>query len=94
MDAVQFPQLAVNRDEPVDYARSNCPVSERAAYDEAVWIPQFVLLGGEQDVEEVASGIRKVISNREALRNSGRELVGTKGMSRAERPRVEKAKNY
>jgi dTDP-4-amino-4,6-dideoxygalactose transaminase len=94
VDAVQFPQLALHRQEPVDYRRSQCPVSERAAYDEAVWIPQFVLLGGEQDVEDAASAIRKVISNREALRDSGRDLAGTKAMSRADRPRVEKARNY
>jgi len=94
VDATQFPQLSVNREVPVDYTRSQCPVSERAAYDEAVWIPQFVLLGGEQDVEDVATAIRKVISNREALRTSGKDLAGTKGMSRAERPRVEKARNY
>ena len=54
-------------------------------YDEAVWVPQFVLLGGEQDVEDVVSAVRKVISNREALRSSGRDLAGTKAMSRAER---------
>ncbi len=94
VDAVQFPQLALMRDEPVDYRNSNCPVSERAAYDEAVWIPQFVLLGSEQEVGEVASAVRKVIANREALLAAGKDLAGIKGMSRAERPRVEKARNY
>jgi dTDP-4-amino-4,6-dideoxygalactose transaminase len=94
VDSAQFPQLAIDRGEPVDYTKSKCPVSERAAYDEAVWIPQFVLLGGEQDVEDVAAAVRKVISNRDALRKSGRDLAGTKSMSRAERPRVEKARNY
>jgi hypothetical protein len=33
-----------------DYRGCRCPVSERAAYDESVWLPQFLLPGGEQDV--------------------------------------------
>lgn len=94
VDATQFPQLAAGRDEPVDFSKSHCPVAERAAYDEAVWIPQFVLLGGEEDVQDVAAAVRKVIANREELRSSGRDLAGVKSMSRAERPRVEKARNY
>jgi dTDP-4-amino-4,6-dideoxygalactose transaminase len=38
------PQLCLNRARPVTYAETKCPVSERAAYDEAVWLPQFLLL--------------------------------------------------
>src|SRR5260370_6373152 len=34
----------------VDYSKTHCPVSERAAYHESVWIPQFVLLGGSTNV--------------------------------------------
>src|SRR5947209_7068784 len=47
------PQLMVGREQPMDYSRCRCPVSERAAYEEAVWLPQFLLLGDEPDVKDI-----------------------------------------
>ena len=94
VDAQQFPQLSMGREKPVNYGAVRCPVSERAAYDEAVWLPQFVLLGTEQDVNDVAGAIRKVMEHRGELRGADPALAGVKAMSRAERPRVEKARNY
>lgn len=91
--AEDFPQLTLGRDEPVDYARSSCPVAERAAYSESVWLPQFVLLGNESDVDEVAAVIEKVARNLADLENADPKLAALKSMSRAERPRIEK-KNY
>src|SRR5258707_13246728 len=35
------PQLTVGRECPMDYTSVRCPVSERAAYEESVWLPQF-----------------------------------------------------
>jgi dTDP-4-amino-4,6-dideoxygalactose transaminase len=37
-----------------------CPVAERAAYEESVWIPHWVLLGGRADVEDVAAAVDKI----------------------------------
>ncbi len=88
-----FPQLTHGRDEPVDYLASKCPVSERAAYAEAVWLPQFLLLGDEEDVDDVARAIEKVASDLGALEHADPALAALKSMSRAERPRIEK-KNY
>jgi len=88
------PQLRLERDTPMDYSRCRCPVSERAAYDEAVWVPQFTLLGDEEDVRDVARAVAKVASQLEALSKADPRLVGVKGLSRAERPRVERQKNY
>ena len=88
------PQLRLERDQPVDYSKCSCPVSERAAYHESVWLPQFLLLGGEKDVHDVADGIAKVTAHLEALSKADPQLAGNKGLSRAERPRVERAKNY
>jgi dTDP-4-amino-4,6-dideoxygalactose transaminase len=89
----EFPQLALNRDQPVDYHLDSCPVSERAAYDEAVWLPQFTLLGDDTDVDDILNAVEKVIANLPALENADPSLAALKSMSRAERPRIEK-KNY
>ncbi len=89
-----YPQLAIGRERTVDYSAVHCPIAERAAYEESVWLPQFLLLGDEEDVHDITTAIGKVIRNSRELRGRGRELAGAKAMSRAERPRVEKARNY
>jgi dTDP-4-amino-4,6-dideoxygalactose transaminase len=43
----------------VDYTQVRCPISERAAYEEAVWLPQFLLIGEDRDVEDIAAAIAK-----------------------------------
>jgi len=54
----------------VDYAAfaARCPVSERACRSEAVWLAQNLLLGSEQDMDDIATAIRKVLENRKELR--------------------------
>jgi len=47
----------------VDYSKVHCPVSERVAYEESVWLPQFLLLGGDEDVEDIAKAVTKVMRN-------------------------------
>ena len=89
-----FPQLKIGRGKPVDYSGDRCPVSERAAYEESVWLPQFLLLGDEQDVEDIAGAVRKVVTNIKELASADPQLAGVKSLSRAERPRIEKARNY
>jgi dTDP-4-amino-4,6-dideoxygalactose transaminase len=92
--AEDFPQLQLDRDRPIDYRQYCCPVAERAAYQESVWLPQFLLIGDEQDVEDIARAVVKVMANREALAEAGPALEGLKSMSRAERPRLERERNY
>jgi hypothetical protein len=89
-----FPQLKLGRSQPVHYDECRCPVAERAAYQEAVWLPQFLLLGEEQDVEDIAGAIHKVIAHLDELAGSDPQLAGVKSLSRAERPRIEKSRNY
>ena len=43
------------------------PVTERAAW-QCYWLPQYALLGDEQDMQEVAAAIRKVRENAAALK--------------------------
>lgn len=91
--AADFPQLELGREEPVDYRKFRCPVAERAAYHESVWLPQFVLLGDENDVDEIARAVEKVARNLADLENADPKLAALKSMSRAERPKIEK-RNY
>ncbi len=93
VDPEAFPQLKLGR-ETVDYRKCSCPVSERAAYDEAVWLPQFLLLGNEADVEDIAKAVHKVVANIGDLAGADTQLAGVKSLSRAERPRIEKTRNY
>lgn len=88
-----FPQLCWDRD-PVDYRRWRCPVAERAAYHEAVWLPQFLLLGDEADVDDIAAAVEKVMSRLDALAQADPALAGVKALSRAERPRQERHRPY
>jgi len=88
------PQLCVDRDKPVDYSTVKCPVSERAAYEESVWLPQFLLIGDDQDVDDIAAALNKVMRNLEDLAAADASLAGLKAVSRAERPRHERQKNY
>ena len=77
-----------------DYRSCRCPVAEQAAYREAVWLPQFLLLGTEDDIEEIARAVGKVMRHIDALAGADPALAGSKTMSRAERPRIEKERNY
>jgi dTDP-4-amino-4,6-dideoxygalactose transaminase len=88
------PQLSIGRSEPVDYARTCCPVAERAAYEEAVWLPQFLLIGDDQDLDDIAAAVDKVVRNMDALAGTDSSLAGVKAMSRAERPNRERGRNY
>ena len=52
-DARRFPAWA-SREQPA------CPVAERAAYEEAVWLPHQLFLGDERDVDQIVEAIAKV----------------------------------
>jgi len=44
----------------IDYSKVCCPVTERAAAEEAVWLYQAWLLGTTEDMDQVADAILKV----------------------------------
>jgi dTDP-4-amino-4,6-dideoxygalactose transaminase len=88
------PQLRVGRDQAVDYSTVRCPVSERVAYDESVWLPQFLLIGEDSDIEDIVKAVAKVMRNLAELSRADPALAGLKAMSRAERPKKERARNY
>jgi len=88
------PQLRLGREETVHYDMVHCPVAERAAYEEAVWLPQFLLIGDEADVRDVCTAIKKVLDNLDELAEADPSLAGAKAMGRAQRARFERQKNY
>lgn len=51
----------------MDYSRVHCPETERAVYEEQVWIDQQVLLGTEQDMQTIAEAIVKIRENVDEL---------------------------
>jgi dTDP-4-amino-4,6-dideoxygalactose transaminase len=46
--------------ENVDYTKVCCPVTEKACYDEAVWIFQNTMLGTKKDMDQFAEAIVKI----------------------------------
>ncbi|MCE5346485.1 MAG: DegT/DnrJ/EryC1/StrS family aminotransferase [Bacteroidales bacterium] len=46
--------------EDVDYTKVCCPVTEKACYEEAVWIMQTGMLGPKEDMEKYAEAIIKI----------------------------------
>ena len=59
-----------------------------------MWLPQFLLIGEAGDVDDVIAGIEKVSRHFEDLTKADPSLAGLKAMSRAERPRHQRARNY
>jgi hypothetical protein len=88
------PQLYLGRDQVVDFTQVRCPVSERAAYQESVWLPQIVLIGDESDVQDVVRAVEKVTSNLDELAKADPKLAGLKACSRGLRAKMERLKNY
>ena len=87
----EYPSLSWGRSQPLDLKTAyHCPVSERAAYEQAVWLPHHLFLGSRRDAEDIANAVLKVCNNIEELRGLKHPAIDRKSMSRAERPRVEK----
>jgi len=70
--------------------RYHCPVSERTAYEEAIWLPHHIFLGSKKDTDDIAGAVLKVCANIEELRGLKHPAIEVKAMGRAERPRIER----
>ncbi len=91
VDPNDFPALSWGRAAPLDLKKLyHCPVSERAAYEESVWLPHHIFLGIRRDVDDIAGAIQKVCENIGELRGLRHSAIERKAMIRAERPRIEK----
>jgi dTDP-4-amino-4,6-dideoxygalactose transaminase len=60
------------RDAPieVDYSQTHCPVAERAAGKEMIWLPHEVFLGDTSDIDDLCDAIVKVRENVDELVSS------------------------
>jgi dTDP-4-amino-4,6-dideoxygalactose transaminase len=89
--AADWPALSSGRTKAVDLKTSyHCPVSERAAYEEAVWLPHHIFLGSRKDTDDIADAVLKVCAKVAELEGLKHPAIEVKSMSRADRPRVEK----
>jgi L-glutamine:scyllo-inosose aminotransferase len=52
----------------VDYSGRALPVTRRAAYQESIWLPHPLFLGGEEDVDELVAAFARVQACAAALR--------------------------
>ena len=90
-DLTAFPVLGWGRKRPINLRKQyHCPVSERAAYKESVWLPHHIFLGSRQDTQEIAEAVVKVCENLRELKGIRHPAIRLKTLNRAERPRVEK----
>lgn len=60
------------KDAPIDveYSGVHCPVAERAAYREMIWLPHEIFLGTTADVDDLCDGIEKIRTNLGELTSS------------------------
>ena len=85
-----WPALARGRETPLDLKTSfHCPVCERAAYEEAVWLPHHIFLGSKKDTDDIADAVLRTCANIEEPRGLEHPAIEVKAMSRAERPEWE-----
>jgi len=51
----------------IDYTKVDCPVTEKACNEEAVWLTQNMLLGTKEDMDTIVEAIQKVKNNVDEL---------------------------
>jgi dTDP-4-amino-4,6-dideoxygalactose transaminase len=84
VDPAKFPALGGRQ----PWKGTLCPVTERAAFEESVWLHHRVLLGTEADVDTVLEAVAKIRASVDELRTAEHPLVRLKSMSRALRDRA------
>ncbi|MBS7634134.1 DegT/DnrJ/EryC1/StrS family aminotransferase [Candidatus Bathyarchaeota archaeon] len=47
----------------MDYSNVKMPAAEKACYNEGLWLPQYVLLGSRDDMDDVISAFEKIKGN-------------------------------
>jgi dTDP-4-amino-4,6-dideoxygalactose transaminase len=87
VDPAEFPALGGR----LPWSATRCPVAERAAFEESVWLHHRLLLGTEKDVDSVLDAVHKIRAHVDELRGAAHPLIRLKSMSRAERDRAMRA---
>ena len=53
--------------EALDYGKCQCPNSDLICREQGLWLEQNLLLGSEQDIDDIAGAFEKVHTHRAAL---------------------------
>jgi dTDP-4-amino-4,6-dideoxygalactose transaminase len=86
LDPGDFPALSWGREKPLDLrSMYSCPESDRAAYQEAVWFPHQIFLGGNEDIDAIANALHKVLENIDELRSLDHKAIRNQKLGRADR---------
>jgi dTDP-4-amino-4,6-dideoxygalactose transaminase len=86
LDPTDYPALSWGRSKPLDLRNMyKCPVSEKAAYHEALWFSHHLFLGGKEEIDSIVDSILKVLENIEEVRNLDHPAIKNQGLSRADR---------
>jgi dTDP-4-amino-4,6-dideoxygalactose transaminase len=72
----------------------NCPVAERAGYEESIWLPHQLFLGTSEDVDDILSAIAKIKANVADLIGYDDERIRVQAMPRAARALLEAQPPY
>jgi len=51
----------------IDYSSVKLPVTERACHHEGMWLPQYVLLGSKNDMDDIVAAFEKIKENIDEL---------------------------
>jgi dTDP-4-amino-4,6-dideoxygalactose transaminase len=81
VDTRDFPLLP---DTP-PWQDTRCPVAEKAAYEESIWLNHNLLLGDEEDIDDVVEAIAKVQKHAHEILDIEHHLVVLQRLNRAER---------
>jgi dTDP-4-amino-4,6-dideoxygalactose transaminase len=63
-----FGPFLQNASARIDYAKTNCPNSDRIC-SESIWLEQSMFLGPRADMDDVGTAFEKIFENRMALTN-------------------------
>ncbi|MBN2494379.1 MAG: aminotransferase class I/II-fold pyridoxal phosphate-dependent enzyme [Deltaproteobacteria bacterium] len=66
--ADRFPAIRERYGERIDPERIDCPVAEKAAYREAVWLHHPLLMADKAEIDAIAEAIRKIAEHADELR--------------------------
>jgi dTDP-4-amino-4,6-dideoxygalactose transaminase len=80
MDARRYPAWSAGYKEP------ECPVTLRASYNESIWLPQYLFLGGSAEVGQVVEAIHKVAESASTLVNIEHPSIARQQVARSRRP--------
>jgi len=68
--ASDYPQIRDRYGEQLTADQIDCPISQRAAYQEAIWMHYPLFMGDESDMDELITAIKKIRDNQAELADS------------------------